>query len=233
MLFARGTWPRPTIGFELERQRTAPEPGGRSSQGIRRALRQRRGRGHASSRARRGGPPPPRRACRPPRTRRRTSTPLPLPVELGDGREQHLRVRVQRVPEHVLRPAHLDDAPSAQDHRAVADVVAEREVVGDEEDPEAARFQVAEQVQHVDARRGVEHADDLVRDEEPMSSRSARATSSRWSWPPDSWCGYLFRQSPGLRLTASSALLDLRVPLVRGATPGRSPGSPSRRPDRP
>ena len=39
-----------------------------------------------------------------------------------------------------------------------------------------------------------------------MSSRSARATSSRWSWPPESWCGYLFRQSPAFRLTASSAL---------------------------
>ena len=31
---------------------------------------------------------------------------------------------------------------------------------------EPARLQVAEQVQHVDPRRGVEHADDLVRDEE-------------------------------------------------------------------
>ena len=36
----------------------------------------------------------------------------------------------------------------------------------DEEDPEAACLEVAEQVQHVDPRRGVEHADDLVRDEE-------------------------------------------------------------------
>ena len=32
---------------------------------------------------------------------------------------------------------------------------------------EAARLQVAEQVEHVDARRGVEHADDLVGDEQP------------------------------------------------------------------
>ncbi len=37
----------------------------------------------------------------------------------------------------------------------------------DEQDPEAAGLQVAEQVEHVDPRGGVEHADDLVRDEEP------------------------------------------------------------------
>ena len=36
----------------------------------------------------------------------------------------------------------------------------------DEEDPEAARLEVAEQVEDVDARRGIEHADDLVGDEE-------------------------------------------------------------------
>ena len=30
-----------------------------------------------------------------------------------------------------------------------------------------------------------------------MSSRSARAISRRWSWPPLSWCGYLSRTSPG------------------------------------
>ena len=39
--------------------------------------------------------------------------------------------------------------------------------MGDEEDAEAARLQVAEQVEDVDAGRGVEHADDLVGDEQP------------------------------------------------------------------
>ena len=62
--------------------------------------------------------------------------------------------------------AHLDDHAAPQDHGAVADVVAEREVVSDEEDPEPARLQVAQQVQDVDARRRIEHADDLVGDEE-------------------------------------------------------------------
>ena len=91
---------------------------------------------------------------------------VPLPVELRDRREQHLRVRMQRVAEHALGRAHLDDAAAAQDHGPVAEVVAEREVVRDEEDPEAARLQVAEQVQDVDPGGRVEHADDLVRDEQ-------------------------------------------------------------------
>ena len=68
--------------------------------------------------------------------------------------------------EHLLGRAHLDDRAAAEDHRLVADVVAEREVVRDEQDAEPARLQVAEQVEHVDARRGVEHADDLVGDEQ-------------------------------------------------------------------
>ena len=61
--------------------------------------------------------------------------------------------------------AHLDDRALPQDHGAVADVVAERQIVRDEEDPEPARLEVAEQVEHVDPGRGVEHADDLVGDE--------------------------------------------------------------------
>ena len=38
-----------------------------------------------------------------------------------------------------------------------------------------------------------------------MSSSSARATSSRWSWPPLSWWGNFPRTSPGLSDTDSSA----------------------------
>ena len=43
-----------------------------------------------------------------------------------------------------------------------------------------------------------------------MSSSRARAMSIRWSWPPLSWCGYLPRTSPGLRLTASSDASSFR-----------------------
>jgi len=90
---------------------------------------------------------------------------LPLPVELRHAGEEHAGVRVPRSGEDLRGRPLLDDAAAPEDHRAVADVVAEREVVGDEEDPEAARLEIAEQVEHVDPRRRVEHADDLVRDE--------------------------------------------------------------------
>ena len=50
--------------------------------------------------------------------------------------------------------------------------------------PRPRDFQVLEQVQDVDPRRGIEHADDLVGDEEPdVEQECAGAMSRRWSWP--------------------------------------------------
>ena len=98
--------------------------------------------------------------------RRRVCARLPSLREMGDRRQQHLRVRVGRLPEDLHGGAHLDDATAAHDQRRVGDVVAEREVVRDEEDPDALLLQVSEQVEDVDPGRRVEHADDLVGDEE-------------------------------------------------------------------
>ncbi len=50
-----------------------------------------------------------------------------------------------------------------------------------------------------------------------MSSSSARAISRRWSWPPLSWCGYLWSTWPGSRPTASSDVLDAGRPTPRPA----------------
>ena len=41
------------------------------------------------------------------------------------------------IVEHLVGRAHLDDDAAAQDHRAFCDVVAEGEVMGDEEHAEA------------------------------------------------------------------------------------------------
>jgi hypothetical protein len=73
---------------------------------------------------------------------------------------------VTRIAENERGRSQLDDPAVSEDHRPVADVVPEREVVRDEENAEPARLQVAEQVEHVDPGGGVEHADDLVGDEE-------------------------------------------------------------------
>ena len=70
------------------------------------------------------------------------------------------------VREDLGRRPHLDDLPALQDDDAVRDVVAEREVVRDEQDAEPALLEVAEDVEDVDPGRRVEHADDLVGDEE-------------------------------------------------------------------
>ena len=68
--------------------------------------------------------------------------------------------------EDLVGGAHLDDGAAAQDDRLLADVVAEREVVGDEENAHAPGLEVGQQVQDVDPGGGVEHADDLVRHED-------------------------------------------------------------------
>ena len=178
MLFARGTWSRAMIGFRptARRRRSAGGPllprdrGRRGRSSARRlvtvdlcsgAARRRSGPSSTSTSWRRpatGSPSlgrrelgldvaPPGAAAAP---RRGASS-----CTGGGGCRRRA----------ASRPARRRAPP--QDHRRVADVVAEREVVRDEEDPEAARLQVAEQVQDVDPRRGIEHADDLVGDEQP------------------------------------------------------------------
>lgn len=64
-------------------------------------------------------------------------------VQRRDGCEQHLRVWVHWPVEYGDGRSTLDDAALAQDDGVVADVAAERQVVGHEEHTEAAGFQVS------------------------------------------------------------------------------------------
>ena len=75
----------------------------------------------------------------------------------------------------------------------------------DEEDPEPARLQVAEQVQDVDARRGVEHADDLVRDQEPDVEQERPRDEEALELAAAQLVRVLVQAVAALRLTASSA----------------------------
>ena len=171
MLFERGRWSRAMIGLRLERHSGPASPSGRSSHGIGGGARV-----HGDALAAHGTS----EATKCP-WETSTSGPhrlvlglafgegtarRPFRVQLRHGVEQHPRVRVPRVGEDRPGRAELDHPAAAQDHGSVADVVAEREVVGDEEDAESARGEVAQDVEDVDARRGVEHADDLVRDQQ-------------------------------------------------------------------
>ena len=177
MLFARAMWSRGMIGLRPERQTTSLDPT--------RALLPRDRRGadvrvearHAAASSATGS------ATKWPSSD--LDQPLRSRAVVDRGRRpaasvsRHLRVELRHRGEQQPActggagsrtrfsvGAHLDDRAAAHDHRAVADVVAEREVVGDEEDPEPALLEVAEQVQDVDPGRGVEHADDLVGDEQ-------------------------------------------------------------------
>ena len=70
------------------------------------------------------------------------------------------------MPKTFCGLSHLDDQAAAEDDGLLADVVTEREIVGDEHDAEASTLEIGEQIEHVDPGRGVEHADDLVGDQE-------------------------------------------------------------------
>ena len=80
-----------------------------------------------------------------------------------DRGEQQPRVRVQRVEQHLLDRALLDDLAGVHDEDVVGDVARAREVVRDveERDP-ALLLQPEHQVQDPDPDRDVEHRDRLV-----------------------------------------------------------------------
>ena len=172
MLFERGRWSRAMIGLRLERHSGPASPSGRllpRDRGRRGGVHGDALAAHEASEATKWpgetSTSGPIAAPVEPAVGGRVAV-RPLRVQLRHGVEQHLRVRVPRVGEDRSGRAELDHAAVAEDHGAVADVVAEREVVGDEEDAEAARREVAQDVEDVDAGRGVEHADDLVRDQQ-------------------------------------------------------------------
>ena len=103
----------------------------------------------------------------------------------------------------------------AEDHRSVADVVAEREIVGDEEDPEAALLQLAEQIEDVDARRGVEHADDLVGDEQPDVEQERARDEQSLELASAQLMGVLAEDVSGVEAHRIQRPRQLRVPLGR------------------
>ena len=147
MLFARGIASRAMIGLRLERQRTALEPVGRSSQGIAAS----RGLAVVLLHERRHevvvldldetafgvGPDLGRRA----RGLRSSSSSCHVLWSCGTDARSDFVYGWSGLPNTRSVRAHLDDAAASQDDRPVADVVAEREVVGDEEDPEPACLQ--------------------------------------------------------------------------------------------
>ena len=82
--------------------------------------------------------------------------------------------------------------------------------MGDEQDAEPARLQVAEQVQHVDPGRGVEHADDLVGDEEPDVEQQRAGDQQALELPAAQLVRVLAEDLPGSSSTSSSEPRTLR-----------------------
>lgn len=58
----------------------------------------------------------------------------PFAIQARTALHEHARVRVERMVVHLLRRTHLHDTAALQHHRSLANVVTQREIVGDEED---------------------------------------------------------------------------------------------------
>jgi hypothetical protein len=86
--------------------------------------------------------------------------------------------------------AGLGDRPAVEDDDVLADLVRRRQVVRDvdQRDAEAA-VQLAQALQDRRAQRCVDHRDRLVGDDQLRLQQQARATMTRWRWPPESWWG--------------------------------------------
>ena len=94
---------------------------------------------------------------------------LPASGGSGDGldRDERLRVRVARRPDHLLRRPDLHDPAEVHDRDPVREDPRDRQVVGDEQVGQAAlAAQVEHQPQQLGADRDVEHRDRLVGDDE-------------------------------------------------------------------
>ena len=118
--------------------------------------------------------------------------PLPLLLRIGDGHggQQGDGVRVVRVLVQRVPVGNLDDLAEVHDPDLVGDVADHGQVVGDEHVGEAQPvLQVFEQVDDLSLDRHVEGGHGLVEDDQlGVEGERARATPTRWRWPPEnSW----------------------------------------------
>jgi hypothetical protein len=92
--------------------------------------------------------------------------------------------------------------PSFHRNDAVGDVEDARIMRHHQDRHATAAGEVAQQANHIAAGLLVEGGGRLVREDEAGWPASARATATRWRWPPESWSGRLSHFSA--RPTAAS-----------------------------
>ena len=118
----------------------------------------------------------------------------PLDVRVRDrhGREQRLAVRMQRRGEQRALVGQLDDPPEIHHRDPVADVLDDRDVVGDEQVRELVLLlEVHQQVQHLSLDRDVEGGDGLVPDDEARAERQRPRDADALALPPGELVGEL------------------------------------------
>ena len=111
-----------------------------------------------------------------------------------------------------MAPISTIDTP-AQNDRLLADVVAQRQVVGDEEDAHAAAFEFRQQVEDVDPRGGVQHADDLVGDEDLEVEQQRPGHEQALELAAAELVGILVQDLARVEADAPQRLFHLGVPL--------------------
>ena len=90
----------------------------------------------------------------------------------GDGRDENLRVGVQRPVVEIAACGKLHDLPQVHDGHAVTHVLDDTEVVGDEQVGQLEfLLEAPQQVQDLGLDRDIQGRDRLIRDDEPRRER--------------------------------------------------------------
>ena len=136
----------------------------------------------------------------------------------GIAPKQRPRIGMLRRGRRRRRPALLDDLARIHDDDALAEMADDEQVMRDRAGSAkpVSCLQLAEQLEIVRLRRGVERRGRLVGDQQARARRQARwRWSTRWRMPPLSWCGYCraARRPPAdepARATSTSGLVERR-----------------------
>ena len=127
---------------------------------------------------------------------------------------QHLRIRMQRMVVDLLRRAHLYDTSSVEDHRFLAYVVAQREVVCYEEDGQTTGFELCQQVENTHSCGCIEHADDLVCHENLNVKQQSTRDEKALQLSTAQLVGKLVHDLVGVETNRPQRTVDLPVPFA-------------------
>ena len=96
----------------------------------------------------------------------------------------------------VIRNSGLHNPPLIHDHRVVAEVANDAQIVADEEQRQPPFFlEFDQQIEHLGLDADIQCGDRFIADEQLGSAASARAMTMRCLWPPEKASGWRSKAS--------------------------------------